>query len=317
LAPLVWAHAFALDTILSGSFVVPLGELFSTLLVILAGLGSALAAGVLRPAAATATVTGAATAYWGTALLAFGGETRLALPLLAPTLAGVLGYGASTLARHWAEEREKRALAGALSRYLSPAVTRRVLREPEGLRLGGRRKELTVLCAEVDGFSDLSERLEPEEIDAFLAAFFSAVTDVVFKYEGTLDHFTGQGVRAFFGDPEPQEDHALRGVRCAVEMRGRAADVVQSWARDGRPALQVGIGVHTGYVTVGNVGSLQRMEYTVIGRNVDQAARLARAEPGRILVSPRTRALTAEAVTYEARSGADGRPTCFEALTAR
>jgi adenylate cyclase len=109
----------------------------------------------------------------------------------------------------------------------------------------------------------------------------------------------------------------LRAVRCALEMRGRAGDVVRAWARDGRPALQVGIGIHTGYVTVGNVGALRRMEYTVIGRNVDQAASLARAEPGRVLVSPRTRALTVDAVTYEARPGADRRPERFEALTAR
>jgi adenylate cyclase len=142
------------------------------------------------------------------------------------------------------------------------------------------------------------------------------MTEVVFDHEGTLDQLTGQGLRAFFGDPQPQEDHALRAVRCALDMRGRAADVVRAWARDGRPALQVGIGVHTGYVTVGNVGSAKRMVYTVLGRNVDLAGQMALAQPGRIVVSGRTRALTEGHIAYSALPGPGG-PACHEALSPR
>lgn len=208
-------------------------------------------------------------------------------------------------------------LSSALSRYLSPAVSRRVLSDPDGLLLGGKRKELTVLSCEVVRFAEVAEGLEPEEVQEFLHAFFESLTDVVFRYEGTLDQLSGQGLRAFFGDPEPQEDHAMRAIRCAIEMRSRFSEVVRAWARRGRPSLQVGIGISTGYLTVGNVGSRRRMQYTALGRSVDHSAWLARAEPGRILVSPRTRALAEESVAFDARSGPEARSACFEVLALR
>jgi adenylate cyclase len=307
----------AVDTLLSRSFVVPSPRAIAPLLGVAFATAAALAGGLLSPLAGVVVAAVGLLLYWAAAGVAFGGQTRYWLPLATPSLGIAGGYLSGILARHWSEEREKRALAGALSRYLSPGVVRRVLSEPDGLRLGGKRKELSVLVAEVASFAEVAEGLEPEEVDEFLTAFFAAMSEVVFRHEGTLDQLTGQGVRAFFGDPEPQEDHALRAVRCALEMRGRSADVVRAWARRGRPPLQIGIGICSGYVTVGNVGSLRRMEYTVLGRNVELAAQLARAEPGRVLVSPRTRALTDTAVSYEARSRADGPPSSFEAIGSR
>ena len=255
--------------------------------------------------------------YWAVALVVFGGQSRLWLPLVAPSVALLGGYLVPAFGRHWSQEREKRALASALSRYLSPAVSRRVLSDPEALRLGGKRKELSVLTAEVARFVEVVEGLEPEEVQEFLQAFFEAMTEVVFRHEGTLDQLSGQGLRAFFGDPEPQEDHAVRAIQCALEMRAGFSEVVRAWARRGRPRLQVGIGISTGYVTVGNVGSRHRMQYTALGRSVDQASSLARIEPGRILVSSRTRALAEERVTFETRPGTEGRSACFEVLAQR
>jgi adenylate cyclase len=316
-SPLLWVHALAVDTILSNSFVVPAGNLLAAILILAGGFAAAFAGTLFRPWLAALLVALGLASYAVVSLLAFAGHTRFALPVAGPVTATLAGYLGATFARHWREEHERRTLANALSRYLSPAVTRRVLSDPLGLRIGGKRKELTVLCAEVSGFTEVVEGLEPEEVEEFLASFFACASEVVFKHEGTMDQFTGHGVRAFFGDPQSQDDHALRAVRCALEMRGRIVDAVRAWAHHGRPLLQAGMGIGTGYVTVGNVGSLHRMEYTVLGRSADLAAQLARAEPGRILVSPRTRAMTEAAVTYEARLGPDRRPRWFEAVSSR
>jgi adenylate cyclase len=316
-AALVYAHALAADSMLRQSFVVPVAPAAAIGILFLSALIPSLVAGLMRPVASLLILCAGIVVYGAACGWLFSADTRTVLPMAAPISGAVTAYAAVALARYWRVEREKRLLAGAFSRYLSPEVTRRILFDPDRLKLGGKRKELTVLCAEIHQFDELSERLEPEEIDELLTQFFANMTEVVFKYEGTLDQFSGQGLRAFFGDPEPQEDHASRAVRCGLEMRGRAAEIVRVWARHGRPPLDVGIGIATGYVTVGNIGSLRRMQYTVVGRPVESAARLARAEPGRVIVSSRTRSMTTQTTHYEARADHSGHAKYFEAIAPR
>lgn len=135
----------------------------------------------------------------------------------------------------------------------------------------------------------MSDRLEPEELIDGLNKHFTVMTDVVFRHGGTLDKYVGDGILAFFGDPIPFEDHAEKAVVSALEMRQRLRGIRAEWTSNGEEKLNIGIGISTGYVTVGNIGSATRTEYTVIGNHVNLASRLAQiAGHDRVLVSERT-----------------------------
>jgi class 3 adenylate cyclase len=160
------------------------------------------------------------------------------------------------------------------------------------------RRNLTILVTDIRGFTTLSERMEPEELVDALNQYFTAMTDVVFRHGGTLDKYLGDGILAFFGDPIPFEDHAERAVAAAFEGR----DVLERLRSDLMLKLDeemaVGIGISTGYVTVGNVGSENRLEYTVIGNHVNVASRLStKAAAGQVLVTDRTMAAVRDLVT--------------------
>lgn len=309
--PLVWVHAMAVDTILDESFILPVGSLATVVIVIGCCLLVAMGVTLLRPSWATALASAVILLYVGLSLWLFSGHDRVLVPMAAPIL-GMCGvYLITLLLRYVHEEREKRLVSAALSRYLSPAVTREVLRDPGALHPGGKRKELTFLSVSLHGFQEISEQLEPEEVDEVLGLFFAEMTDTVFEFEGTVHRLSGQGLQAFFGEPVPQPDHATRGVRCGIETLHRARSLLARWSHSSRPKLQVGVGVHTGYATVGNVGSLQRMEYTVIGRPVDLTEDLARQASEGILVSARTASLVGDGLVFERRDKRAG-VECFE-----
>ena len=131
--------------------------------------------------------------------------------------------------------------------------------------------------------------MEPEELVDALNEYLSEMTDIVFKHGGTLDKYVGDAVMVFFGDPVPQADHAERAVRMAFEMRTRMTDLQERWLRQYHEAFKIGIGIATGWVTVGDIGSAARSDYTVLGNQVNLASRLAdRAEAGQILATERT-----------------------------
>lgn len=179
--------------------------------------------------------------------------------------------------------------AEQLRRYLAPQVADAVLAGDAPVTLESTRRNLTILFANIRGFTSMSERVEPEELIDALNDYFAVMTDVVFRHGGTLDKYVGDGILAFFGDPIPFEDHAERAVAAALEMRARLRGIRARWMERLHEELNVGIGISTGYVTVGNIGSDTRTEYTVIGNHVNLASGLAEAaEPNQILVSERT-----------------------------
>jgi class 3 adenylate cyclase/CHASE3 domain sensor protein len=179
--------------------------------------------------------------------------------------------------------------AEQLRRYLAPQVADAVLNGEAPVALTSTRRNLTILFANIRGFTSMSDRLEPEELIDGLNEHFTVMTDVAFRHGGTLDKYVGDGILAFFGDPIPFEDHASRAVAAALEMRQRLRGLRARWSTLGDEELNVGIGISTGYVTVGNIGSDTRTEYTVIGNHVNLASRLAQiAGRDRILVSERT-----------------------------
>lgn len=184
--------------------------------------------------------------------------------------------------------------AEQLRRYLAPQVADAVLNGGTSVSLGSTRRNLSILVATIRGFTSMSEAMEPEEVIDGLNQHFSVMTDVVFRHGGTLDKYIGDGILAFFGDPIPFEDHAERAVVTALEMRQRLRGLRTRWSLERENALNVGIGLATGYVTVGNIGSDTRTEYTVIGNHVNLASHLAQAAgPDQILVSERTLAASA------------------------
>jgi adenylate cyclase len=137
-------------------------------------------------------------------------------------------------------------------------------------------------------FTPISLKVEPDELVDMLNEYFTSMTEIVFKHGGTLDKYIGDAIMCFFGDPAPYTNHPQRAVSTALEMRKQVAELQRRWHVFQHP-LSIGIGISTGYVTVGNIGSPSRLEYTVIGNHVNLASRLAdRAKPGQILISERT-----------------------------
>ncbi len=192
----------------------------------------------------------------------------------APTLILVLNYTFITLYRFVTEVKEKRWLKKAFGQYLSPAVINEIMKTPGALALGGKRQEMTVLFSDIRGFTTISEASSPEEIVALLNEYLTKMTEIVFKYEGTLDKFIGDAVMAFWNAPIRQKDHPRRAVLCAIDMIDELKKLQVKWRAEGKPVLDIGIGVNTGDMVVGNMGSLERMDYTVIGDNVNLGARL-------------------------------------------
>ncbi len=190
------------------------------------------------------------------------------------------------------EQLAKLRQAEQLRRYLAPQVADAVLSGGGSVTLSSTRRNLSILVATIRGFASLSERLEPEELIDGVNKHFSLMTDVVFRHGGTMDKYVGDGILSFFGDPIPFDDHAERAVVSALEMRQQLRDLRSKWPLQRDEELNVGIGISTGYVTVGNIGSDTRTEYTVIGNHVNLASRLAQvAGPDQILVSERTLAV--------------------------
>jgi adenylate cyclase len=177
----------------------------------------------------------------------------------------------------------------ALERFLAPEVVEMVVNNPQGVRLGGVNQQVSVMFADIRGFTPLSERMAPEKIVEILNEYFTRVTDVIFDNGGTLDKYIGDAVMAVFGAPISKGNDALNAVKAAAELQRLVLEMNRDAKARDWPELQVGIGINTGVVTAGNIGSPRRIDYTVIGDNVNTASRLmSKAEGFQIIVSEST-----------------------------
>jgi adenylate cyclase len=184
-------------------------------------------------------------------------------------------YAAITSVRMIREEREKRKIRKSFSQYLSPGVIDLIERDPEKyIRPGGEMKELSVLFSDIRGFTTISESLTPDELVLLLNEYFGKMTDIIFATDGTLDKYIGDAIMAFWGSPYPQSDHAFRSCSCALQMVRGLADLNAKWKAAGHAPMSIGIGLNTGLVNVGNMGSARRLSWTVMGDNVNLASRL-------------------------------------------
>jgi class 3 adenylate cyclase len=190
-----------------------------------------------------------------------------------------------------------------LRRYLSPKLSEIILSRGNTLAAEPKRKMMTVVFSDIRSFSSFAESLEAEELFALLDRYLSEMTGIIHCYDGTLNKIIGDGLLVFFGDPIPMEDHAERAVMMAIDMQKKAAQLKDEWLQYGHD-FGIGIGINTGYMTVGNIGSITHRDYTVIGNQVNVASRLeSLAKAGQILISRRTYSRTKNLVEAEAVGG--------------
>lgn len=183
-------------------------------------------------------------------------------------------FATITLYRYVTEELEKRKVKGAFSHYLAPEVIEDMLGQPESMRLGGQRKSLTILFSDVRNFTSISEELTPEQLCEFLNAYFTPMTDIILQSKGVLDKYIGDAIMAFWGAPIPLVDHADRAVDAALKMLEELKLLQDKFQTLQYPPCKIGIGLNTGEVSVGNMGSKERFCYTVMGDAVNLASRL-------------------------------------------
>ena len=228
----------------------------------------------IAPLYSTVTVIVALVAFAWFVYFSFVGHGRwLSFVIPAGTLAA--NYAAITSFRMIREERAKRQIRKSFSQYLSPGVIDLIEKDPEKyIRPGGEMKELTVMFSDIRSFTTLSEGLSPDDLVHLLNEYFGAMTEIIFSYQGTLDKYIGDAIMAFWGSPYPQQDHAFRSCSCALEMVRGLEKLNVKWRNEGRPPIAVGIGLNTGLVNVGNMGSDRRLAWIVMGDNVNLASRL-------------------------------------------
>jgi len=224
--------------------------------------------------------------------LAFFGR-GLWLPLTIPALAIVFAFVGDLAWKYVVEGREKRIVKKLFSRYVSKDVYDQLVADPSLAALGGARRTMTVLFSDVRGFTAMSEKGTPEEVVGQLNEYFSRMVQVVFDHRGTVDKFVGDMVMALFGAPLDDEDHAEHAVQTALAMSTALNELNVRWHSQGRPTLDIGIGINTGDMVAGNIGSDTIMSYTVIGDAVNLGARLESLNKDystRIIISEATRA---------------------------
>jgi adenylate cyclase len=178
------------------------------------------------------------------------------------------------ISRFFMEEKEKKYIHSAFGRYMSPLVIEQLVNDPSKLKLGGDRKELSAFFSDLAGFSTISEKMKPGELVHLLNEYLTDMTNIVLKYDGTLDKYEGDAIMAFWGAPLDDGAHAEKCCRAALEMQARLAELRTMWAEEGRPLLTARMGINTGQMVVGNMGAEARMDYTIMGDEVNLAARL-------------------------------------------
>ncbi|TVQ37578.1 MAG: adenylate/guanylate cyclase domain-containing protein [Spirochaetaceae bacterium] len=271
--PGVDVHATLLENLLSDDFMRPVAPSLAVGLVLILVLAGSMLASVVSGAGRTVAVyvlclpLPAAVAFLGYALGYW-------VPLMAPTAGMALALVGANVANYATEGKQKRYLKNAFQQYLSPAVIEELIQDPDRLRLGGERRELSIFFSDLQGFTSLSEGLSPEELTALLNEYLSAMTDIIQDEGGTVDKYEGDAIIAFWNAPLALEDHAVRAVRAALRCQAALAQLRPRFVERVGKELHMRIGINSGPAVVGNMGSRTRFDYTMLGDAVNLAARL-------------------------------------------
>ena len=270
----IYAHAAMLSSILSGRFLQRGASAVLAELVFILGVGLFL--GLVLPRAApwlkAAVPLGLAAGWILLVQLALRGGVVLASAL---PLANVFSVAfAVVFVGYLSTDREKARLRRTFRYYVGESVMTEMLDHPELLRLGGEKRDCTVLFSDIRGFTALSETMAPEALVKFINGYLSPMTRIVFEEGGTLDKYIGDALMAFWGAPVPREDHALRACRTALRFLDALEQLRRTWRAEGLPEIEIGVGINSGPMVVGNMGSDLRFDYTVMGDAVNMASRL-------------------------------------------
>ncbi len=266
-------HANALNTILKQDFLYKLSDKQNLIIMLII----ALLLGFLLPKVSIIIMVLSTVVFvfaYSYASWLFFDTKSVILAMFSPLLQVGITFTLITAYRVLTEQKEKKYIRSTFSKFVSKSVVDELLKHPDKLKLGGEKKILTVLFSDIRGFTSISERLSPEELVEHLNIYLQEMTALVFKYQGTLDKYVGDEIMAFWGAPIPFEDHALQACKSAIEQMDKLHELNANWEAEGKPTLDIGIGLNTGPMVVGNMGSSSRMDYTLMGDNVNLGARL-------------------------------------------
>ena len=291
-------HASVVDNILRGDFI-HRTETAVVLLIFVFAIGLGITIPRLGAKAGAALFLVLFVGFLGTVYYLFAAK-GIWFNLVYPASALFFGYTSQTAYRFFTEERRARDIRKMFSSYVSKRIVDELIKDPSKAKLGGDRKEITVLFSDIRGFTSFSEKHQPEEVVSLLNEYLGAMTNIVFEHEGTLDKFVGDAIMALWGAPVGQPDHAERACRCALAMIVKLKELQAKWTAEGRYVIDIGIGINTGDMVVGNMGAEgKKMDYTVIGDNVNLGARLeglTRQYNNHIIISEYTYAKVEEIV---------------------
>ncbi len=271
--PGVEIHATLVDNLLSGDFISEVSVKYVILLIFLlsllagltvVGLDSAWLLGLTATGLVCIPIAFGFTAY----------SRGYWLPIVAMEAAVILTILASLTGRYLLEGRQKRFIKNAFSQYLSPIFIEELIRNPERLKLGGERKVLTMFFSDLQGFTSISEKMDPEELTAFLNLYLTAMTDIIHEEGGTVDKYEGDAIIAFWNAPLDMPDHAARAVSASLRCLKKLEEMQPELKKWVDKEVRMRIGINTGPAVVGNMGSHDRFDYTMLGDAVNLAARL-------------------------------------------
>jgi adenylate cyclase len=284
--PGVFVHANALNTMLTRAFLFPDGRASVLVAVFVVALLSAMAVAFLRVWASPVVVLGIGTAYFLLAFWRF--DDGHVMNLVYPALGLVVAFIGALSVRYFTEERERRRVIRVFGRYVAQDVVDEVLAAPEAAlaTLEGQSRTISVLFADLRGFTSASDGAEPEQVVEALNVYLDAMVRAVNGERGTIDKFMGDCVMAFWGAPRPSEHHAEHAARAGIKMLDYIDEAVAAGRTSGLEVAGCGVGIATGEAVVGNIGSHDRLDYTVVGDTVNTASRLCGvAGPGQIVVT--------------------------------
>ncbi|MBP6607715.1 MAG: adenylate/guanylate cyclase domain-containing protein [Nitrospira sp.] len=273
--PGVHIHMAALDNLLHGQGLQAAPRWFSFTTLLLLCLASAGTFMLFRSYPVKFGVTiGMAVAYYGLVVHAFGGHERW-LELVFPEVALALTFGSAATVEYVTEGKQRRLMRAAFDKYMSSEVVEEIMRNPEAIKLGGEKKEITIFFSDIAGFTTISEKMSPEDLVTLLNRYLSAMTTIIKNtHRGNVNKYLGDGIMALFGAPLGDPKHASLACYAALDCQVELARLREVWKREGLPEIGARIGLNSGPCIVGNMGSEERMEYTVTGDSVNLASRL-------------------------------------------
>jgi adenylate cyclase len=275
--PGVEAHVHFLDTLLSQQYLKRLPSGLDPLISLVLGLLISVLTFRVNAKLGAVVMIAVGGGYAAAALAAFLGGNWV-LPFATPMLAVAVSYAGLASYRAYSEEKRARHTRQMFSRYVSKQIVEEIMNNPEAVQLGGAMKEVTILFSDVRGFTAMSERLSAHDVVEVLNEYLTAMVDIVIANNGTLDKYVGDAIMAVWGSPLPDPQHKQNAMRTAVQMMEVLHELQAKWKAEGKPHIDIGIGLNTGQVVAGNMGHPEyKMDYTVIGDDVNLAARMESA----------------------------------------